>query len=551
MMKKLTYILFALFVLSACSEDTTEYKQRKEELENANAAKQSEIARQQEELRKKKEEAEKLKQRLEELERIKSGIVPEPQLLTMEFKKADNAGLSGDVTCEVYSSNGIVNCWLPDLDDPKKLVPRFTFDGTLMMMGSTEVTSGSTAIDFTEPVTMTVTTSKGTKDYVVNVYSYTGLPVMRIDTEGGRSITSKETYLNAHMKLTEDVKTRGGGDVLEADLLIKGRGNSTWLFKKKPYRLKFNEKVSLLGEHKDRSWVLLANYADKSVLRTHAAFYMGKISNLEYTSSSHFVELFLNGKYDGTYELCEKIKVSNHRVAVGDDGFLLEIDAEAEDDSDSRYFYVYSLSNPVNIKEPDVQYNDANYNYIENFLEKVDNALYGLNFRNTSTGWQAYMDMDSFVDWYLINEISHNTDSRMFKSCFMSLKRGGKLKMGPLWDFDLAFGNTDYWDRGPEGFWVKDADWFERLFEDPAFVNRVKERFDYFYNHLPDILNEIDAEGQYLKYSMVANENRWHSLYAYSVPNVEIWGSYQNEVQSVKEWLKKRMDWLKKQYDRM
>ena len=165
-MKKLTYILFALFVLSACSEDTTEYKQRKEELENANAAKQSEIARQQEELRKKKEEAEKLKQRLEELERIKSGIVPEPQLLTMEFKKADNAGLSGDVTCEVYSSNGIVNCWLPDLDDPKKLVPRFTFDGTLMMMGSTEVTSGSTAIDFTEPVTMTVTTSKGTKDYV-------------------------------------------------------------------------------------------------------------------------------------------------------------------------------------------------------------------------------------------------------------------------------------------------------------------------------------------------------------------------------------------------
>ncbi len=553
-MKKLIYILFALFVLSACSEDTTEYKQRKDELEAANAAKQSEIARQQAELQKKKEEAERLKKRLEELERIKSGIVPEPLLLTMEFKKADNAGLSEDVVCEVYSSNGIVNCWLPKMEDPKKLVPRFTFDGTLMMMGSTEVTSGSTAIDFTEPVTMTVTTSKGTKDYVVNVYSYTGLPVMEIDTEGGRSITSKETYLNAHMKLTEDVKTRGGGDVLEADLQIKGRGNSTWWrsdWPKKPYRLKFNEKVSLLGEHKDKSWVLLANYADKSALRTHAAFYMGKISNLDYTSCSHFVELFINGKYNGTYELCEKIKVSNHRVAVGDDGFLLEVDAEAEDDSESRYFYVYSLSNPVNIKEPEVQYNDANYNYIENFLEKVDNALYGINFRSPSSGWQAYMDMDSFVDWYLINEISHNTDSRMYKSCYMSLQRGGKLKMGPLWDFDLAFGNTDYWDRGPEGFWVKDADWFDQLFEDPAFVNRVKERFDYFYDHLPDIMNEIDATSQYLKYSMAANENKWHSLYAYSVPNVEIWGSYQNEVQSVKEWLKKRMDWLKKQYDKM
>jgi hypothetical protein len=133
----------------------------------------------------------------------------------------------------------------------------------------------------------------------------------------------------------------------------------------------------------------------------------------------------------------------------------------------------------------------------------------------------------------------------------MSLKRGEKLKMGPIWDFDLAFGNTDYNERGPEGFWIKNSDWFSRLFDDPAFVEQVKERFDYFYAHMPEIMREIDATGQYLKYSMAANEDRWHSLYNYSVPNVEIWGSYQNEVQSVKDWLTKRMEWLKSQYDRM
>jgi len=420
------------------------------------------------------------------------------------------------------------------------------------MMGSTEVNSGVTSIDFSNPVTLTVTTSKGTKDYIVNVYSYTGLPVMRIDTENGQFINSKTTYVNAHMKLIEDIKTRGSGDVLEADLLIKGRGNSTWTeWPKKPYRLKFNEKVSLLGEHKDRSWILLSNYADKSALRIHTAFYMGKISNLDYTSSSHFVDLFLNGRYDGTYELCEKLKIANHRVAVGDDGFLLEVDGRAPSDADSRFFYIWSLEHPISIKDPDTQYDDANFSYIEDFMAQVDFALYGPYFKDLNKGWQAYMDMDSFVDWYLINEITHNPDAIMLYSCFMNLKRGEKLKMGPLWDFDLAFGNTDYMERGPEGFWIKNSEWFSRLMEDPAYVNRVKERFDYFYSRLPDIMNEIDETAQYLNRSMIANENRWHTFYSYSKPNVEIWGSYQNEVQSLKEWLKTRMEWLKSEYDKM
>lgn len=550
-MKKFLYIVFALFALLACSEDTTEYLQQKDTLEQANADKQKQIDEDKKKNAEKQKELERLKQRLEELERIKNGMVPDPQLLTMEFRRADNPGLDENVVCDVYSSNGVVNCWLASLDDPKTLIPRFTFDGTLVMMGSQEVTSGSTVVDFSQPVTLTVTTSKSIKDYTVYVYSYTGLPVMRIDTETGNFINSKTTYVNAHMKLTEDVKTRGVGDVLEADLQIKGRGNSTWEFPKKPYRLKFVDKVSLLGEHKDKSWILLANYTDKSAIRTHLAFYMGKISNLDYTSSSHFVELYLNGRYDGTYELCEKLKVSNHRVAVGDDGFLLEVDARAVNEGDSRYFYVYSLDKPINIKEPETQYDDANFKYIEDYIDKVDRALYGYYFTDPNKGWQAYMDMDSFVDWYLINEIAHNTDARMMTSCFMNLKRGGKLKMGPLWDFDLAFGNTDYWKRGPEGFWIKDADWFNRLFEDPVFVNRVKERFDYFYGRLSDIMREIDATGEYLKYSAAANENRWHTLYDYGEPNVEIWGKYQNEVQSVKEWLRTRMDWLKSQYDKM
>ena len=107
--------------------------------------------------------------------------------------------------------------------------------------------------------------------------------------------------------------------------------------------------------------MLIANYADKSMLRNHTALYMGKISNLDYTSSSHFVDLILNGRYDGTYEVCEKIKISNHRVDVGDDGFLLEVDARAPDKADSCYFYVNHMTNPISIEDPEVVRDDDNY----------------------------------------------------------------------------------------------------------------------------------------------------------------------------------------------
>lgn len=121
-MKKYIYIVFVLLVLLACSEDTTEYRQQKEALEQANAEKQKQIDEDRKKNAEKQQELEKLKQRLEELERIKNGMVPEPQLLTMEFRRADNPGLDDNVECDVYSSNGVVNCWLSSLEDPKTLV---------------------------------------------------------------------------------------------------------------------------------------------------------------------------------------------------------------------------------------------------------------------------------------------------------------------------------------------------------------------------------------------------------------------------------------------
>ena len=470
---------------------------------------------------------EELQHKIDSLEKILDDRV-EPRLLTMEFVKDDNQSLKENVKCKIVGDS-IIECWLPGLLNEKLLKPRFTFEGTMVVIDGFEAESGKTEIDFTRPRTVAVAVSNKIQYYTIFVHSFTGLPQMYITTDGYKEVISKEIYLPATMHLREDVRTRAAGDVIESRVNIKGRGNSSWKFPKKPFRLKFDEKISLLDMHKD-------------------------ISNLDYTPESHFVELIFNNKHWGTYLLCEKVKISNHRVAVGDDGFLLEIDSRASSEADSRYFVVPHLENVVNIKDPDVAYSDANYNYAKDFVIKADNVLFSSKFTDPNTGWQAYMDMDSFVDWYLIHEIGKNLDSNFDTSCYMHLARGGKLMMGPVWDMDVAYGNMDQANQTcyhPEGFHIRYTQWYTRLFRDPAFVRRVKERFNYFYRHQNDILANVNADAQYLKLSAQENENVWHLFNVKTWPNYNIWGSYQNEVQELKTWFTTRMEWLKTEFDKM
>ncbi|MBO7539460.1 MAG: CotH kinase family protein [Prevotella sp.] len=474
-----------------------------------------------------------------------------PKLISFSILAKDNPlQMVENAECEIIGDS-IVECWVKNIMSNKQLIANFYFEGNEVYLNDSIAESGTTSTDFRKPVKLTIASGSRSKDYTVYVHSYTGLPIIWIETVGRQEIISKEEYLKASFKLQENVITRGAGDVLIDSVLIKGRGNTTWGMPKKPYRLKFDKKQSLLGEPMDKSWVLLSNYADKTMLRVYTAFYMGYISNLDYTPKSHFAELILNGQYNGTYLVCDKIKISADRVNVGNDGFLLEVDTKAEDGDIT--FRLDHISEPINIKEPEnISVGDDNYNYITAFMSKADSALYSSNFTDPDNGWQKYIDMDSFVDWYLINEITKNNDALMYSSCYMNLKRGGKIKMGPLWDFDLAMGNlyynvTCYYD----GLWMRYAEWINRMFDDPVFVSKVKERFDYFYGRKDDIMRTINENAQYLRYAVKENENRWHTFYEFTWPNYDIWGSYQNEVQSMKEWLNSRFEWLKAEFDKM
>lgn len=376
------------------------------------------------------------------------------------------------------------------------------------------------------------------------------LPLLTINTPGGAPITSKEEYItNASISIAS----------FEEEVFnIKGRGNSTWARSdKKPYAIKFDEKMSILSLPKDKSWVLLANYFDDTLLRNDLALYMGnEMSILDWTPHFYPVELTLNGEYRGIYQVGEKVKVSKNRVNVDvgkDVGFLLEIDEKALVESDARYFNALNLPSPINIKEPEVEYDDANYSFAKDYVLSAEAALYSEDFKDVSIGWQKYMDMDSFVEWYLINEIAKNSDAcRLNSSCYMNLKPGDKLKMGPLWDFDLGFGNyPDFWDAGvqatsnnPEGFYLKDHGWFVRLFQDPAFVTRVKERFNYYYENKQMIFNRINASAALLKDKVVKDNNKWETICSNTYTAEVVKTIYLEKVENLKSWLSIRLEWL-------
>lgn len=476
------------------------------------------------------------------------------QLKKVSFLVKDNPDILIEDVFGVALSDSVFDCWIKHVVPHKQLVATFDFEGGACFVDGQQVISGETEIDFKKPVVFSVSSGNQTKKYSIYVHAFTGLPTLWINTIDRREITSKEEYVDAKFKLIEDVQTRSAGETYEYEGYIKGRGNATWsIYPKKPYRLKFDSKVSFFDLHKDKAWVLLANYYDKTMLRNYIAYWMGGISKLEWTPKSYFVDLFLNGRYDGTYQLIEKLKIAEHRVNVGDDGFLLEEDGYAKKENDARWFMTKYLNNPINIKDPKVEYNDDNFNYIKNYILSAEDVLYSDGFLNANDGWKEWIDIDSVVEWYLINEILKNTDA-MWWSAYFNLRRGGKLKMGPLWDFDSSIGN--YLPEGndcekPEGFYVKDRAWFIQFFKDPLFVKCVKERFEYFYSHKMELMGVINTYASYLEKSAIENNNRWPILYNYTYGDYYNWGSYLNEVEWMKEWLLARLEWLKAEFDKM
>ena len=400
------------------------------------------------------------------------------------------------------------------------------------------------------PIEVTVDMAKTIKAEFFNPDQFTGLPIIYVNTNGV-AIDSKEDYV-------EGVASIIGGenypDLVEAEMKIKGRGNSTWwqggVWGKKPYQIKFDDKTEVLNIPKDKKWVLLAELSDKSLIRNKISREMGDISRFDYVPKAEYVELFINDQHAGTYLIGQKVEESKNRVNVGDKGYLIEIDQTNRIDEDDVYFTTDGWSkfpsNLFNIKEPSLELNSSEYNLIKNHIINFEEALFGDNFTDADLGYRAFIDLDSFIDWYLINEICKNQDAATYSSIYFNYIPGEKIKMGPLWDFDLAYGNVDYSNATyPEGFHIKSNPWYKRMFEDPYFNSLVKDRFLYYETNLDMLLNKIDLIEKYLEKSQQKNFEIWPILGQYVWPNPVYYDTHHEEVEHLKDWIKERMTWLK------
>ena len=472
-----------------------------------------------------------------------------PIITSFKFLRSNNPSLSNDVIFDINSDT--ISGRIPENISIKELVATFVHDGADISVSAVNQANGATANDFTQPVVYKVTKSSGvSKSYSVDVTKFTGLPIVYINTTNFSGIDSKENYV------TGTISVDGGRnipDMAATPIEIRGRGNSTWGHPKKPYQMKFSTKEEFLGMPEDKKWIFLAEYSDKTMLRNSTAFEMGYISNLDWTPQSEYAEVYLNNLYQGTYNITQKVEETNRRVAITNDGFLLEIDQLYRLDADDVYFSTDAFS-VIAIKEPSIdQVNengvsfeqDQRYNYVKNYVNQFEDVLFGSSFANSFSGYAAYIDVDSFVDWYLINEILKNQDARWYSSIYFHLIPGEKIKMGPLWDHDLAFGNVNYAPTEyTDGWWIQQNPWFSRLLEDPNFVAKVKTRFDHFRNNEQYILNKIDAYAEKLHWSQQENDNRWQTLGQYVWPNPVWFDTYQEEVDHLKDWYQARMNWL-------
>lgn len=475
---------------------------------------------------------------------------PTPEAVTFRtfsINKAQNPALTEDLTFTI-DGDGVFSCKVPYYVDRAALIPTFTVpDGCRVVAQAKTQISGKTAVNLSKPLVYSITlngkTTPVTVKFEIGYKGLSGLPVVVINTENNQAIKDKDTWIPAKMMIDD-----GNGNALfaEADAEVKGRGNTTWSYAKKPYAIKLGEKAEVLGMPKHKRWVLLASWNDKAMMRTDLTFFMAQqYTTFRWKQRGEAVELVLNGEHLGHYYLCEQIKVDKNRVP---DGYVLEIDYRAKE-TNGDIFFVSNISqlNFV-LKDPEPEKGTAEYNYVKDYINKAENDL----SEGNAEEYRSYMHMESFVDWYLNQEFSMNMDACFFLSVYMNIGEDGKLYMGPLWDFDIAFGN-DVFAEGednhiPEGFYLYNADrsdlWLKVLRNDEEFLKILKERYAAMRADKDNILAHIDEVATAQRESAVLNDMKWHKLCKAGATREQILKAYDAEVQFLKDWVEGRFAWL-------
>ena len=387
-----------------------------------------------------------------------------------------------------------------------------------------------------------------------NSFVNTGLPIVQIITNEnvGASGITKVTEQPSMVKIIDG---KDGHVIFEPrkdkqtdafNCTIKGRGNTTWKWSKKPYKLKLSKKESLLGLSQpgasSKHWVLLANFMDRSLMRNRVAYAISKMTRLAWTPNGTPVELYIDGVHLGSYLLIEQVRVEPGRVPItemaetdleGDavtGGYLLEQDfhydnlVQWKDQYGTTKHRVPDNNNgdtwgiPFSIKSPDEEkVKDEQLNYIKGYISEAGATLFSsekvmINNKwvdkyssptpiSGPNGYEQYIDVDSFIDYWIVFEIMINHELGNPGSVYMYKPRNGKLFAGPCWDFDWGTLSYNYGSRTPDpqyNLMNADALWYRSLMTDRSFVEQLYNRFcelmPRLQEDIPDLIDEWEEE---------------------------------------------------------
>ncbi len=433
--------------------------------------------------------------------------------------------VNGDTTKKPTSTADLSPLFAPAEREGKVKVNEFTLDG--------------------EYVTGNYTTVSG--ETVQKYPRLTNLPTLYLDFPDNRDLSDVRhgQYEPATYTFVDEYVEYS---YYNLPLEIKGRGNYSWSFAQKPYSIKLGEKADFLGMGAAKKWTLITVSSDKSMMHNYLTQKMAAAMGLPYTCENEYVDVVVNGEYRGTWVLTERIQIHEERIDISEDtGVLFEIEMVYRHSCDTCVVLYENKGNPSNsvhltlqeykgieIEDLTREQKATAKKEMEAYFKPLNAAIY--NTKSSIKELSKYIDIDSFINWYLLNEMTRNYDSQFVTSCYCFIGDDNRLYMSPVWDFDTCYGTQD---STIDGYRVRNAPWYTALLDNYEFFKLTQKRWtEIRENGLIDAFcNSIGQTAKRIAQSEVLN----HTLY----PNAEIRNdTFEGAVEYFEYWLESRIEWM-------
>ncbi len=383
-------------------------------------------------------------------------------------------------------------------------------------------------------------------------FNSNGIPVITIKTENAAGVPADKTQsIGCEIKVVDPT---GETENVDGVGKIHGRGNATWGYEKKPYKIKFDEKVSVCGFPANRDWVLLAHYCDKSLIRETFMLTLSEYIGLPYTVRHKFVELYLDGDALGVYLLTEQVEEANERVPVKKgEGYILELDNYWNKEPlwiTTDHGHHFTFKYPKVLEEGGMFPDDERYNYILDYMNRFEAAIYGSDFRDPAKGYRPFVDEVTFARWYIVQEIIGNYDTNMYMTL---IDHSRELELFPVWDAEWSFGlagtGTNGWARPPqkpiiEGNIKRSQTYIYQMMHDPYFIGIVKSEWTKLKTLLPQVKIDMRNYAKSIERAQKDNFKRWPILDKYISVGLIHLDSWEAEVDYVFDFFDKRCAWF-------